>query len=158
MKFGEKLKALRERENLTQTQMAEALGVFASEVADLESGSKTPDIEIVLDISRRFGVTTDYLLKDEISFGNNEKSLDEESSEKAGKRLLALIIGGISLIMLAFTPMFAQSIMMKELSTLGESLYSWKAYILRAPLVYIFILAVVGLISAIYLFVKNRKN
>lgn len=158
MKFGEKLKALREREEITQEQLAEELGLKADEIMDLENDSKLPDISTVLDISRKFGITTDYLLRDEISYGKQEMKADDISSERAGKRLLALIMGILSLIILAFTPMFAQSIQMKELSTLGEALYSWKSYILRAPLIYIFLLAAVGLVSSIYLYATNRKN
>lgn len=158
MKFGEKLKALREREEITQEQLAEELGLKADEITDLENDSKLPDISTVLDISRKFGITTDYLLRDEISYGKQEMKADDISSERAGKRLLALIMGTLSLIILAFTPMFAQSIQMKELSTLGEALYSWKSYILRAPLIYIFLLAAVGLVSSIYLYATNRKN
>lgn len=158
MKFGEKLKALREREEITQEQLAEELGLKADEIMDLENDSKLPDIPTVLDISRKFGITTDYLLRDEISYGKQEMKADDISSERAGKRLLALIMGILSLIILAFTPMFAQSIQMKELSTLGEALYSWKSYILRAPLIYIFLLAAVGLVSSIYLYATNRKN
>ncbi|MCB7303197.1 helix-turn-helix domain-containing protein [Bariatricus massiliensis] len=158
MKFGEKLKALREREEITQEQLAEELGLKADEIMDLENDRKLPDISTVLDISRKFGITTDYLLRDEISYGKQEMKADEISSERAGKRLLALIMGILSLIILAFTPMFAQSIQMKELSTLGEALYSWKSYILRAPLIYIFLLAAVGLVSSIYLYATNRKN
>lgn len=158
MKFEDKLKVLRERENLTQTQMAVELGLSESTIAALENGSIIPDIEVVLNISKKFGVTTDYLLKDEMAFGNSDKNVETEDSERAGKRLLAMVMGAIYLIILAFTPMFANSIQMKELATFGESLYSWKAYILRAPLVYIFVLAAVGLVSAIYLFIKNRKR
>ena len=158
MKFGEKLKALRERDEITQEQLAEELGLKADEIMDLENDRKLPDISTVLDISRKFGITTDYLLRDEISYGKQEMKADEISSERAGKRLLALIMGILSLIILAFTPMFAQSIQMKELSTLGEALYSWKSYILRAPLIYIFLLAAVGLVSSIYLYATNRKN
>lgn len=158
MKFGEKLKVLREREEITQEQLAEDLGLKADEIMDLENDSKLPDISTVLDISRKFGITTDYLLRDEISYGKQEMKADDISSERAGKRLLALIMGILSLIILAFTPMFAQSIQMKELSTLGEALYSWKSYILRAPLIYIFLLAAVGLVSSIYLYATNRKN
>lgn len=158
MKFGEKLKALREREEISQEQLAGKLGVAIESIADLEDGRVLPDVTVLLNISKIFGVTTDYLLKDEISFGRMEKTLDEEDSEKAGKRLLALVMGGISLIILAFTPMFACSIQMKELATLGEALDKWTAYVLRAPLVYIFLLAVAGIVSSAYLLIKNRKH
>lgn len=157
MRFGEKLKGLREREDITQEQLAGEMGISANTIIGLEEGSLSPDVAVLLNISRKFGVTTDYLLKDEITYGRPEKTLDEEDSEKAGKRMLAFVMGAISLIILAFTPMFACSIQMKELATLGESLHRWEAYILKAPLIYIFLLAVAGIVSAIYLLIKNRK-
>jgi transcriptional regulator with XRE-family HTH domain len=65
-KFGEKLRALRKREGLSQEQLANMLGIHRSHIGKLEQGHKTPNAAMILKISRIFNVTTDQLMKDEL--------------------------------------------------------------------------------------------
>ena len=66
-KFGEKLKALRIRSGMTLKDLAVKLGLSAhGYISELESGKKTPTVEIVVKISDCFSVSTDELLKDEL--------------------------------------------------------------------------------------------
>ena len=62
IKIGEKIKKLRSRDNITQEQLAEKLGVTNQAVSKWESGGGYPDIEYVVSIADYFKVTTDYLL------------------------------------------------------------------------------------------------
>ncbi|MEW6739450.1 MAG: helix-turn-helix domain-containing protein [Nitrospirota bacterium] len=73
-RFGEKLRVLRLRENLTLQQFAESLGYSAhGYLSELEAGKKLPTVEFVLSVSRIYGVTTDELLKDEIDLMQKKK-------------------------------------------------------------------------------------
>jgi transcriptional regulator with XRE-family HTH domain len=64
-RFGEKLRALRQRQGMTQREMAAALGLAAhSYINALETGKKKPTIELVFQIAKLFRVTTDQLLND----------------------------------------------------------------------------------------------
>jgi len=66
MTFDQKLLALRKQSGLSQEQLAEKLSVSRQAVSRWESGEVLPDAPNLLQLSRIFGVTTDYLLKDEL--------------------------------------------------------------------------------------------
>lgn len=66
-RFGDKLRALRLKHNMTLKQLAEAVGQSAhGYISELEAGKKKPTVEFVLRIARLFNVSTDELLKDEL--------------------------------------------------------------------------------------------
>lgn len=60
--MGIKLKALRNENGLTQTQVAKRLGVAVSAVSSYESGIRYPSYSVLIKLSRMYHVTTDYLL------------------------------------------------------------------------------------------------
>lgn len=62
MTFGEKLVLLRKARGMTQEQLAAELSVSRQAVSKWELGETTPETENVIQLSRLFGVTTDYLL------------------------------------------------------------------------------------------------
>jgi DNA-binding XRE family transcriptional regulator len=66
-RFGEKLHALRIAHELTLQQMAAELGYAThAYISELESGKKVPTAALVLKVARRFNVSTDVLMKDEL--------------------------------------------------------------------------------------------
>ena len=62
MTLGQRLKAYREKEGLTQEQFAEYLNVSRQAVTKWEHDAGVPDIENLIAISRRMGVTLDELV------------------------------------------------------------------------------------------------
>ena len=60
--FGERVKNLRTRNNLTQAQLAERLGVSKSMVSSYETSIRLPSFDVLIKIAYVFKVTTDYLL------------------------------------------------------------------------------------------------
>ena len=60
--FGNRLKNLRLRKRMTQSDLAERLGVTKSVISAYETGLRMPSYDILIKISRIFRVTTDYLL------------------------------------------------------------------------------------------------
>lgn len=60
--MGTKLKALRNENGLTQTQVAKRLGVAVSAVSSYESGVRYPSYSVLIKFSRIYHVSTDYLL------------------------------------------------------------------------------------------------
>jgi transcriptional regulator with XRE-family HTH domain len=60
--FGEKMKALRKKRDLTQEQLAEYLGVSFQAVSKWETNAAYPDISLFPIIANYYGVTTDELL------------------------------------------------------------------------------------------------
>lgn len=65
MKLNEKILTLRKKQGLSQEELAEKLNVSRQAVSRWEVGSAQPDASNVLQLSRLFGVTADYLLNDE---------------------------------------------------------------------------------------------
>ena len=65
MKLSEKITFLRKSNGFSQEDLAEKLHISRQTVSRWESGSALPDSNNILQISALFGVTTDYLLKDD---------------------------------------------------------------------------------------------
>lgn len=65
MKLSEKVIGLRKACGMSQEELAEKLNVSRQAVSRWESGTAMPDANNILQISRLFGVTTDYLLNDD---------------------------------------------------------------------------------------------
>lgn len=66
MILADKIIRLRKKVGWSQEELAERLGVTRQSVSKWEGAQSVPDIEKILQMSRIFGVTTDYLLKDEL--------------------------------------------------------------------------------------------
>lgn len=66
MILAEKIITLRKRMNWSQEELAEKLNISRQSVSKWEVGATIPDLDKILKMSDLFGVSTDYLLKDEI--------------------------------------------------------------------------------------------
>ncbi len=74
MNVAERIQSLRKAKGMSQEQLGEALGVSRQAVSKWESGQSTPDIDNIIQMSRVFGVTTDYLLTGNEQAGTSEKA------------------------------------------------------------------------------------
>lgn len=66
MILADKITALRKKASWSQEELAEQLGVTRQSVSKWEGAQSVPDMQKVVQMSRLFGVTTDYLLKEEL--------------------------------------------------------------------------------------------
>ena len=66
MTTGEKIAALRRKAGLSQEALAEEMGISRQAVSRWETNESLPDAEKLIRLSRRFDVTTDYLLLENI--------------------------------------------------------------------------------------------
>lgn len=82
--LSEKLYQLRKKSGLSQEQLAEQLNVSRQAISKWESGSAFPESEKLIIISNYFGISVDYLLKDDVEdevktsnveFGKNPTTL-----------------------------------------------------------------------------------
>jgi len=62
MLFSNKLKALREDNDLTQKELAKILHITRTTLSNYETAYRTPSIYLVISIATYFNVSTDYLL------------------------------------------------------------------------------------------------
>ena len=60
--FGNTLKTLRLREDMTQAQLAQKLGLTKSVISAYETGLRLPSYDVLIHVPKIFKVSTDYLL------------------------------------------------------------------------------------------------
>lgn len=65
MKMDEKIITLRKKLGWSQEDLAEKMNVSRQAISRWENGAALPDAQNVLQLSRLFNVTTDYLLNDD---------------------------------------------------------------------------------------------
>lgn len=78
MILADKIIYIRKKAGLSQEELAEKMGVSRQAVSKWESAQSVPDIGKILQLSRIFDVSTDYLLKDEIEEENSREYLVPE--------------------------------------------------------------------------------
>lgn len=70
--FGSRLKKLRIERNLGQKEIGAVLGVSDSSIRKYEADDRTPTPEAIKKLAEFFGVTTDYLLANDIEQAKKE--------------------------------------------------------------------------------------
>ncbi len=60
--IGKRLKELRIQYNMTQQQVADRVWVSKAMISSYELSTRAPSYEVLIKLSRLFGVSTDYLL------------------------------------------------------------------------------------------------
>lgn len=100
MKLSDKILRLRKQHGMSQEDLAEKLCVSRQAISRWEVGSAQPDASNVLQLSRLFGVTADYLLNDDY-----ERDLDiptvrnlEISARHKIKKIIALCVSALGLL------------------------------------------------------------
>ena len=79
MILADKIIELRKKNGWSQEELAEKLGVSRQAVSKWEGAQSVPDIQRILEMSRLFGVSTDYLLKDDMDYGS--EAITESTAE-----------------------------------------------------------------------------
>lgn len=79
MIFADKLIRLRKQSGWSQEELAEQMNVTRQSVSKWEGAQAVPDLEKMLRLSQLFGVSTDYLLKDEIETAEPTAGAEEDS-------------------------------------------------------------------------------
>ena len=64
MTLGEKIQALRKQSGMSQEQLAERITISRQAISRWELNESIPDTDNIVQLSRIFGVSTDYLLKE----------------------------------------------------------------------------------------------
>lgn len=84
MILADKIITLRKKEGWSQEELASQLGVTRQSVSKWEGAQSVPDLDKVVQMSRLFGVSTDYLLKDELE---EEEFVESEADETPLRRV-----------------------------------------------------------------------
>lgn len=116
MTFADKVLALRKKSGLSQEELAEKMDVSRQAISRWEMGLAMPDASNLLQLSKLFNVTTDYLINDEYSSDedipivkNKEASLNKEM-KKVSAMIKSTLIGTAIAVLLAllFFPFTAE--------------------------------------------------
>lgn len=92
MIIGTKIAACRKRAGMSQEKLANELNISRQAVSRWETGEAVPDTEKVIQLSRIFHVTTDYLLLDideapqSAAPAENNREAEQRAAEKQMKR------------------------------------------------------------------------
>lgn len=78
---NEKFKKLRKSHNMLQSDIAQKINVSTSTVGMWEQGRNQPDNDSVKKIANIFGVSTDYLLNNDIKDDKNKELLETISTD-----------------------------------------------------------------------------
>ncbi len=126
MIFADKLIDLRKKNGWSQEELAEKLNVSRQAVSKWEGAQSIPDMTRIIQLSELFGVSTDYLLKDNLEQAEAATSADlaqdsapdvavrtigmeeansflkikEENSRRVALGVLLCILSTVALIML----------------------------------------------------------
>lgn len=83
MIFAEKLIQLRKKNGWSQEELAEQMNVTRQSVSKWEGAQSVPDLNKMIQLSRLFDVSLDYLLKDEIEGEETAVPQEEPAAEAA---------------------------------------------------------------------------
>lgn len=126
MIFADKLIQLRKKAGWSQDELAEQMNVSRQSVSKWEGAQAIPDLERIVRLSGLFGVSTDYLLKDDVEEADGEApavdtpatkrvSLEEASSFLSVKAATARVIS-LAVFLCCLSP-----ICLLALSAMSES-------------------------------------
>lgn len=87
MKLAEKIILLRKQKGWSQEELAAQMDVTRQSISKWESGASVPDIDKIVLLSSIFGITTDYLLKEDAELIQGEGN--SKSPKEVQKRHIA---------------------------------------------------------------------
>lgn len=76
--LADRIKALREKNGLTQAEIARALGISRSGVNAWEMGLSVPSTQYIVELAKKYNVSSDYLLGIENTSTISVKGLTEK--------------------------------------------------------------------------------
>ena len=83
MRLPDKIITLRKARGWSQEDFAEKLDVSRQAISRWENGTALPDAQNILQISKLFGVTTDYLLNDDYQSDSDIPAVQTAAKETA---------------------------------------------------------------------------
>lgn len=109
MTLSEKLYNLRRKQGLSQEALAEKLDCSRQVISKWENGTTTPDAEMLQKYSELFGVSIDYLVKEDIEETTSVQPTGKNDGNKKLLGILGLVLsfmGCVSLIVFGAISVF----------------------------------------------------
>lgn len=102
MKLSDKIVRLRKSNGMSQEELADKLGVSRQAISRWEMGTAMPDATNILQLSRLFQVTTDYLLNDEYQSDNDLPKVKEVKTDGIHQIMIFLITLEVMVLIIQF--------------------------------------------------------
>ena len=110
MRLSDKIIQLRKSNGWSQEDLAEKLNVSRQAISRWEGATAQPDATNILQLSKLFGVTTDYLLNDEYESDNDLPKIKEVKSDGVQQIMLCMITLEVMVLIIQFiTTIFLQN-------------------------------------------------
>ena len=172
MRLSDKIVALRKTNGWSQEELAEKLNVSRQAISRWEGATAQPDATNILQLSKLFGVTTDYLLNDEYESDFDVPVIRQTKSDAKDKinKVIALCVGLLGLMgnfVIYILSRFIEVLVPHITYENGQKVYHWRSnltghsykyfvqeYDLEFLTVLFWILFVLGLVTA---FVPKEK-
>lgn len=100
MKIGEKIKSLRQSNNLTQKELVEKLNVSSQAISNWEREKGYPDIANIIQLSDLFSISLDTLIKEDLDF---KEILLEDKADRHVDIFMSILVFLIALFILLFS-------------------------------------------------------
>mgnify|MGYP000114385760 FL=1 len=100
--IGDNIKFYRKKNQLTQDDIAKECSVTRQAVSKWENGTAMPDASNILQLSKLFGVTTDYLLNDDYQSDNDLPKVKEVQNDDLGQIMIYLVTFEVMVLLMQF--------------------------------------------------------
>ena len=130
MKLSDKSLSLRKQNGLSQEELAEKLSVSRQAISRWEVGSAQPDALNILQLSKLFGVTADYLLNDDYESDNDVPVVKntEATANRKIRKIIALCVSTFGLFgnfVIYILSRFVKVMVPRTIYENGEKMYQW---------------------------------
>lgn len=133
MYLSEKIVKLRKEQKMSQEELAEKLNISRQAVSRWEGGSALPDAMNILQLSKLFGVTADYLLNDEYN-GDSDIPVVKYADIKAKNKIrkitglcIAMAGGAGNFIIYILSRMIKVMVPVVTYDNAGTKWYTWNS-------------------------------
>lgn len=106
MRFCDKITYLRKQKGLSQENLADELSVSRQAVSRWEMGTAMPDASNILQLSKLFDVTTDYLLNDDYDSDEDLPKVKKVKSENLNQVMFYMIVIEVMILIIQFMSVF----------------------------------------------------
>lgn len=118
MTFGEKLLKLRKVNGMSQDELAIHISVSRQAISRWENGSSLPETETVIQLSKLFDVSIDYLLNDEYS---SDYGIPNPQENRKRNNSTIWVVCGVGLIIIGVVALWFNDIAISIINAMPDT-------------------------------------
>lgn len=162
MTMGEKILNMRKARGWSQEELAERIGVTRQAVSRWESNSAKPDADKIIAICDMFGVSADYLLRDQFGGELSARQQDQPQESIYGSKTYSMtqkkwagvgLISAGSLILLILKLVYV----FKDTTYQYNQFQGYVAFLLWEELLLLWFIGFVVLIAGLWLLLLKKR-